>query len=230
MRPEVFTDRAEAGRRLGTAVRDLIGADAALVLGLPRGGVTVAAAVADVLGAPLDVLVVRKIGVPGHRELAMGALALDIVVRNQDVIDGLGVDAATFERAAEAERALASTRERDYRGVRAAAPLAGLTAVVVDDGLATGATARAAVQALRHRETDRPRRVVLAVPVAPRDSLLDLASLVDDVVCLQTPEPFYAVGEWYRDFDQVGDDEVRAVLAAQGADSSGRPMSGPSTG
>lgn len=230
MRPEVFTDRAEAGQRLGDALQDLVADEPTLVLGLPRGGVTVAAAVAHTLGAPLDVLVVRKIGVPGHRELAMGALARDTVVRNQDVIDSLGIDGATFERSVEAERTVATTRERDYRGVRAAVPLDGRAVVVVDDGLATGATARAAVQALRHRDQDRPRRVVLAVPVAPADSLAHLTALVDDVVCLQTPEPFYAVGEWYRDFDQVSDDEVRAVLAAQGADSSGRPMSGPSTG
>jgi putative phosphoribosyl transferase len=142
----------------------------------------------------------------------MGALAGGTVVRNADVVHALGVDDATFEAAAAAEREVAEARERSYRGIHAATALHGRTAVVVDDGLATGATARAAVMALRHREDDRPRRVVLAVPVAPGDTLEDLARLVDEVVCLQRPRPFHAVGEWYQHFGQVSDDEVRALL------------------
>lgn len=211
---EPFADRAEAGRLLGAQVRERLGGQAedVVVLGLPRGGVTVAAEVADVLGAPLDVLVVRKIGVPGQPELAMGALAGGTVVRNADVVHALGIDDATFEAAADAEREVAAARERTYRGIHAPTPLQGRTAVVVDDGLATGATARAAVLALRHREDDRPGRVILAVPVAPRDGLADLSRLVEEVICLRTPRPFYAVGEWYRRFGQVSDDEVRALL------------------
>jgi putative phosphoribosyl transferase len=210
---EPFADRAEAGRLLGAALRERLGENAdVVVLGLPRGGVAVASEVADVLGAPLDVLVVRKIGVPGQPELAMGALAGGTVVRNADVVHAVGIDDATFAAAADAEHEVATARERSYRGIHVPSPLHDRTAVVVDDGLATGATARAAVQALRHREDDRPGRVVLAVPVAPRDSLADLARLVDDVVCLRTPRPFYAVGEWYRQFGQVSDDEVRALL------------------
>lgn len=208
----VFADRIEAGRLLGDAVAAVVGEAPSVVLALPRGGVAVAKPVADALGAPLDVLVVRKIGVPGHRELAMGALARDTVVRNEDVISSLRIDETTFAQVVESERQVAAAREQDYRGVRPAVPLAGRTAIVVDDGVATGATARAAVQALRHREDDRPDRVLLALPVAPRDSLAELARLVDDVVCLQTPSPFYAVGEWYRDFSQVSDDHVRALL------------------
>jgi predicted phosphoribosyltransferase len=216
MLPEPYADRAEAGRRLAAAVQQLLGDDPAVVLALPRGGVTVAAEVARVLHAPLDVLVVRKIGVPGHRELAMGALAGGTVVRNAEVISALGIDEPTFARVVEEETAVARARERAYRGVRPAVDLAGRTAVVVDDGLATGATARAAVQALRHREHDRPSRVVLAVPVAPPDTLHRLGSLVDATVCLLTPEPFYAVGEWYRHFDQVSDDQVTTLLAGDG--------------
>ena len=160
---------------LGQAVRDQLGADAGdvVVLGLPRGGVSVAAPVARALDAPLDVLVVRKIGVPGQPELAMGALARDSVVRNTDVIAALRISDAAFDAAAAAERAVAEARERDYRGVHAHEALSGRVAVVTDDGLATGATARAAVQALTQSPDDRPARVVLAVPVAPADTLAD---------------------------------------------------------
>lgn len=217
MRGEPFADRADAGRRLGARVRELLGDDAAVVLGLPRGGVTVAVEVAAALKAPLDVLVVRKIGVPGQRELAMGALAGGTIVRNPRVIEALGIDDRTFATVVSQERVVAEAREAAYRGVRAAVPLQDATVVVVDDGLATGATAKAAIEALRHRERDRPARIVLAVPVAPRDSLAELARLVDDVVCLQTPEPFFAVGEWYEHFDQVSDDEVARMLQGRTA-------------
>ncbi len=212
--PQPFADRAEAGRQLGQAVRDRLGdvADDVVVLGLPRGGVSVAAPVALALTAPLDVLVVGKIGAPDQPELAMGALARDSVVRNDDVIAGLRISEATFAAAAAAERAKAEARERDYRGVHAHEALAGRVAVVVDDGLATGATARAAVQALARSSGDRPARVVLAVPVAPSDTLAMLRPLVDDVICLVTPSPFFAVGAWYDDFAQVSDAQVRRLL------------------
>lgn len=209
---DVFADRREAGRQLGVAVASLVGTDPAVVLALPRGGVSVGAEVAGVLGCPLDVLVVRKVGVPGHRELAMGALAGGTVVRNHDVIASVGVDEATFDRVVAQERAVAQARERSYRGIREAVSLAGRTAIVVDDGLATGATARAALTALRARDDDRPARVVLAVPVAPPDTLDLLANLCDDVVCLRSPRDFYAVGAWYADFTQVDDAEVERLL------------------
>jgi predicted phosphoribosyltransferase len=209
---DVFADRRDAGRRLGLAVREVVRHEPAVVLALPRGGVTVGAEVADVLGCPLDVLVVRKIGVPGHRELAMGALAGGTVIRNDDVIAAAGIGDATFEHVADQERRVATAREQAYRGVRAPVPLAGRVGVVVDDGLATGATARAALAALRARVDDPPARVVLAVPVAPPDTLDRLAQLCDDVVCLRTPRDFYAVGAWYADFAQVDDAEVESLL------------------
>lgn len=209
-----FLDRADAGRRLGRAVADRLGRDAdVVVLGLPRGGVTVAAEVAAALQAPLDVVVVRKLGVPGHRELAMGAIAGGTRVLNDDVVRSLRIDAATIDAVAAEEAEVAARREQDYRGVHPPVPLRGRVAVVVDDGLATGATARAAVQALRRRADDRPARLVLAVPVAPPDTLAELGALVDDTVCLLTPRPFFAVGEWYATFDQVQDEQVRALLA-----------------
>jgi putative phosphoribosyl transferase len=209
---DVFADRRDAGRQLGSAVRQVIGDAPAVVLALPRGGVTVGAEVADVLGCPLDVLVVRKIGVPGQRELAMGALAGGTVVRNEDVIAAARVDEATFDDVAERERRFAQAREHAYRGVHRPTPLAGRVAVVVDDGLATGATARAALAALQARRDDRPSKVVLAVPVAPPDTLNRLAALCERVVCLRTPRDFYAVGAWYSDFTQVEDAEVERLL------------------
>ena len=209
---DIFADRRDAGRQLGVAVASLVGTDPAVVLALPRGGVSVGAEVAAVLGCPLDVLVVRKVGVPGHRELAMGALAGGTVVRNLDVSASERVDEATFDRVVAQERAVAQAREQSYRGIREAVSLAGRTAIVVDDGLATGATARAALTALRARDDDRPARVVLAVPVAPPDTLDLLANLCDDVVCLRSPRDFYAVGAWYADFTQVDDAEVERLL------------------
>lgn len=209
-----FADRTDAGRQLGRAVAERLGPGVdAVVLGLPRGGVTVAAQVAAALHAPLDVVVVRKLGVPGHRELAMGAIAGGARVLNEDVVRSLRIDSATIDAVAAEESAVAARREQDYRGVHPAVPLEGRVAVVVDDGLATGATARAALQALRRRTDDRPARVVLAVPVAPADTLAELGRLVDDTVCLLTPHPFFAVGEWYERFGQVEDEQVRTLLA-----------------
>jgi putative phosphoribosyl transferase len=215
-----FADRADAGRRLATAVaqrladRPDLSRTPLVVLGLPRGGVPVAAEVARELGAPLDVLVVRKLGLPGQRELAMGAIAGvagDIeVVRNEAVLVQAGVGEEAFQDVYAAEVAELRRRESAYRGDRPPAEVAGCSAVVVDDGLATGSTMRAAVAAVRH---GRPAAVVVAVPVGARDTCARLAAEVDEVVCLTMPHGFAAVGQVYVDFSPTQDDEVRRVLA-----------------
>jgi putative phosphoribosyl transferase len=208
-----FRDRSEAGQALGALVADRF-ADRSpgeiVVLGLPRGGVPVAAEVAKSIDAPLDVFVVRKVGVPGQPELAMGAVASGGTrVLNEDVIRISGVTHEELERVTVAERELLAIRESSYRGDRPAAEVEGKTVIVVDDGLATGASMRAAVAALR---TKRPRQLVVAVPVAPPGAGEELAAVADVVLCARTPEPFFAVGHWYDDFSEVTDDEVRAAL------------------
>ena len=210
-----FVDRRDAGRRLAQALRalDLDGRDT-VVYGLPRGGVVVAREVADTLAAPLAVLVVRKLGVPGHEELAFGAVASGGVrVIDERIVASIGLDDETV--AAIARRGLAEVerRERLYGGTGWVSP-AGRTAVLVDDGLATGSTMRAAIHAVR---AAAPRAVVVAVPVAPPDTVRALEREADRVVALLTPEPFYAVGVWYQDFRQVDDDTVRALLAEASA-------------
>jgi predicted phosphoribosyltransferase len=181
-----------------------------VVLGLPRGGVPVAAEVARALGAPLDVFVVRKLGVPGRRELAMGAIAsAGVQVLNREVVDALGIPEDRIAAVAAREARELERRERAYRGEAGPADVAGATAVLVDDGLATGSTMRAAVAALREQGA---ARVVVAVPVAPPAVCQSLAVEVDQIVCLRTPEPFLAVGRWYRDFSEVLDHEVRELL------------------
>ncbi len=208
-----FADRREAGGRLGEAVAARLPPDAdPVVLALPRGGVVVGAEVARVLQAPLDVVVVRKLGVPGQPELAFGAVAAGVRVTNEAVVTGLGLSADTVERVAAAELAAAERRERLYQGVRPALALAGRTVVVVDDGLATGATARAALRAVRRRVGERVPWLVLAVPVAPPSTLTSLAADADEVVCLLSPPWFTAVGTFYDDFGQVQDDEVMRLL------------------
>jgi predicted phosphoribosyltransferase len=194
--------------------------DDVIVLGLPRGGVPVAAEVADALGAQLDVLVVRKIGVPVQPELAMGAIASVAghveTVRNEQLLDELhrlGVDGRAFEDVARHELLELRRRESAYRSGADAVDLAGQTVLLVDDGLATGATMRAAVMAARG---PGPARLIVAVPVAAQSACEGLHDLVDEVVCLATPEPFGAVGGWYVDFDPTSDDEVRKILAAAG--------------
>ncbi|HEV2261457.1 MAG TPA: phosphoribosyltransferase [Candidatus Rubrimentiphilum sp.] len=205
----LFADRADAGRLLAEKLAAYADGDTR-VLALPRGGVPVASEVARALHAPLDVFVVRKLGVPGHEELAMGAVASGGVrVLNEDTIAQLGIDAATVEAVTAAERAELQRRETAYRGGLPAHDIAGKTVILIDDGLATGATMFAAVLALRRRNI---RKVVVAVPVAPPDTCAALASEVDDIICLATPEPFRGVGAWYRDFRQTSDDEVRAML------------------
>jgi putative phosphoribosyl transferase len=206
-----FADRRDAGRRLAGRLHRYAGRADVVVLALPRGGVPVAVEVAGALGAPLDVFVVRKLGLPGHEELAMGAIASGGVrVLNRDVLDSTGTEPDVIDLVTARERATLEAQERDYRGDRPAVDVAGRTAILVDDGLATGATMRAAVSALRDLGAGA---IVVAVPTAPRETCDALRSEVDEVVCAMMPDPFMAVGLWYRDFAAVSDDEVRAALA-----------------
>lgn len=204
-----FHDRHDAGRVLASHLAHYRAAPGLLVLALPRGGVAVAAEVAQALEAPLDVFIVRKLGYPGHPEYAMGAVASGGVrVMNPGMER---VPPATVDEVVEEELAELRRRERLYRGERPPPVLAGRTVIVVDDGLATGATMKAAALAIR---AQRPLRLCLAVPVGARESCEALQDCADEVVCPFTPEPFRAVGLWYADFPQAGDDEVRTLLAA----------------
>ncbi|MBI1220585.1 MAG: phosphoribosyltransferase [Rhodobacteraceae bacterium] len=208
----MFIDRADAGRQLADRLAAL-GLPSPVVLALPRGGVPVAAEIAARLGAPLDLILVRKIGAPGHAEYAAGAVVdgdPPETVWNDDALRMLRLTPADFTAAVQAEVARNAQRRALYQGGRAPLPLAGRTAIVVDDGIATGATMKAALRGLAHRG---PARVVLAVPVAPPDVVEDLRALADDVVCLRIPADFGAVGEYYRSFPQVSDAEVQAILA-----------------
>jgi predicted phosphoribosyltransferase len=205
----IFADRVEAGERLAVALARYKGADA-VVLAIPRGGVIVGEAVARALGLPLDVVVPRKIGAPGNPELGLGAIAPGVRVLDEWLIERLGVTEEYLEREIEAEEREIERRERVYRAGRPPVDVAGKVAIVVDDGVATGGTA---IAALRWARAQGAARVVLAVPVAPPGSVPRLAREADEVVVLETPEPFFAVGEWYRRFDQTTDEEVIAALA-----------------
>lgn len=208
----LFDDRIDAGRQLAAKLSQYEGKDA-VVLALPRGGVPVAEQVADRLGAPLDLLLVRKIGVPWQPELAMGAVidgSEPVIVRNEDVIRIARVSEDDFEATARSELKEIERRKQRYIGGRASVDVAGRTAIVVDDGIATGATVRAAIRGLRKRE---PAKIVLAVPVASPDAAEALAQEVDDIVCLHAPAGFHAIGQFYRQFDQLSDDEVIGILA-----------------
>ena len=205
-----FTNRAEAGELLAARFSALAKRDDVIVLGLPRGGVPVGYEVAKALGVALDVFVVRKLGVPGHEELAMGAIASgDVRLVNHDVVDALAIPESVIDRAAEREHIELERREQLYRGSRPLAPLANKTVILVDDGLATGATMRAAVTAVRHQQ---PATIIVAVPVGAPSTCSELSKDADQVVCLRSPEPFVAVGLWYRDFTPTSDAEVRALL------------------
>jgi predicted phosphoribosyltransferase len=211
-----FRDRRHAGQVLGWRLVEA-GVlerfpEPRLVLGLPRGGVPVAGEVARILAAPLDIFLVRKLGVPGHEELAMGAIASGGVrVLNQAVIDRLGVSDDEIEAVARSEADVLDRRERAYRDDRPPAPVAGSTVVVVDDGLATGASMRAAVHALRQQ---KPAAITVAVPVGSPETCRDMRAEAEEVVCVRTPEHFLAVGQAYDDFSPTTDDQVRAILGA----------------
>lgn len=206
-----FVDRRDAGRRVATRLADLVGDDV-VVLGLPRGGVPVAAEVAAALHAPLDVLVVGKVGVPGHEELALAAVAADgHIAANPSVIAAAGLTAGEVTDLADRQVRALARRAHDLRDGREPEPLAGRTVVIVDDGMATGATMRVAVDVVRGRS---PGAVVAAVPVAAAEAVAALQPEVDRVACVLTPPGFRAVGPWYTDFTQVSDDEVRAVLGS----------------
>jgi putative phosphoribosyl transferase len=206
-----FRDRSDAGRRLAKALSSYKDRHP-VVLALPRGGVPVAAEVAAALDAPLDLILVRKIGVPTQPELAMGAVVdgtAPIVVRNEEVIELSGTTADEFDAACASELEEIERRRQFYIGDRARAEIAGQVVIVIDDGIATGATTRAALQAIRNR---KPKELVLAVPVAPPDTITKLRGEVDALICLETPELFGAIGYFYRDFRQVSDQEVVAIL------------------
>jgi putative phosphoribosyl transferase len=205
-----FLDRVDAGRKLANLLRAYAHKTDVIVLGIPRGGIPVAYQVAAELGAPLDVFVVRKLGVPWQPELALGAIAGGSVqVIDAEIVESVGISRAEIDRIAAAENQELQRRERVYRGTRPPLHLAGKTVILVDDGIATGASTRAAITALREFS---PGRIVLAAPVAPASTCKRLRRDVDDLVCLHAPESFYAIGEFYDDFTQVSDAEVTELL------------------
>jgi predicted phosphoribosyltransferase len=207
---EQVRDRYDAGRRLAAALGSYAGRDDVLVLALPRGGVPVGYEVARALGAPLDVMQVRKLGVPGREELAMGAIASGGVrILSEDVVQALSIPERVIATVAAVEEQELDRRERIYREGRPFPEVRGRTVILVDDGLATGSTMRAAAAALRAQGAGR---LVAAVPVAPKETCDALRDVVDEVICAVTPEPFLAVGEWYEDFTQTSDADVRDLL------------------
>jgi putative phosphoribosyl transferase len=209
---QVFRDRRHAGQLLAQRFEHYIGDPGVIVLALPRGGVPVGYEIARRIGVSLDVLVVRKLGVPGYAELAMGAIASDgILIADRRVIDMLGISHEAFDAVVARERAELERRERAFRAGRPRLDIPGRTVILVDDGLATGASMVAAIDAVRAR---KPARVIGAVPVAPPEVCDALGDRADEMVCLLTPARLHAVGVWYRDFAQTGDDEVRALLDA----------------
>src|SRR5258708_32876503 len=217
--PERFANRSEAGRLLAEKLTAYVNRPDVLVLALPRGGVPVAYEVARTLGAQLEVFLVRKLGVPGYEELAMGAVATgEVRVLNDQIVNGLGIPGYVIDAVAAQEQQELARRERLYRGGRPPPDVRGRTVILVDDGLATGATMRAAIMALRQLQ---PARIVAAIPTASPETCEELKAEVDDIVCAITPEPFLAVGHWYEDFSQTTDEEVRDLLARQQRQHSG---------
>jgi len=205
-----FRDRTEAGRLLAQKLREYANRDDVVMLALPRGGVPVAYEVANTLNVPLDIFLVRKLGLPGNEELAMGAIASGGVrVLNEEVVRALNIPDEIVDEVAEKEERELERREREYRGGRPPVDVRGRTAILIDDGLATGSSMRAAALALR---INQPAQIVVAVPVGAPSTCAEFESEVDKVVCAVTPEPFWGVGQWYRDFSQTSDEEVRDLL------------------
>jgi putative phosphoribosyl transferase len=205
-----FQNRTEAGRQLAAALAHYAGRDDLVVLGLPRGGLPVAFEIAMSLGAPLDAFIVRKLGLPGHEEFGIGAIASgDVRVVDEAVLRAYGVDRETLDRITEREQVELTRRERLYRGDRPPLVVHDHVIILVDDGLATGSTMRAAIAALRSKT---PREIVVAVPVGAPETCAAIATLADRLMCLEMPDPFYAVGLWYADFEQTEDDEVHELL------------------
>lgn len=206
----LFKDRCEAGRILAKKLRHYADRSDVVVLGLPRGGVPVAFEVAQALHAPLDIFLVRKLGVPGQEELAMGAIASGgIRVLNDEVVKYLSISSETIEAATLKQEMELSRREEEYRGSRPMSNLRGQTVILVDDGLATGSSMKAVAEAVKQHE---PKKIVVAVPVAAPATCEEFKTLVDEVICAETPEPFHAVGQWYQDFSQTTAEEVRDLL------------------
>jgi putative phosphoribosyl transferase len=212
---EVFVDRRDAGQQLAEALGSLADEDV-VVLGIPRGGVEVAAAVADALHAPLDVVIPRKVGAPGNPELGLGAVAEDVEVLDQHLIRVLDVSEDYLRREIAAQQEEIARRSSRYRGGRPPVDLSGKVAVIVDDGVATGGTAAAALKWARAKGA---KRVVLAVPVAPLEAIKRLEGEADEIRVLATPEPFFAVGQWYRSFPQISDEQVIELLSRSAGDS-----------
>ncbi|NJO39928.1 MAG: phosphoribosyltransferase [Cyanobacteria bacterium CRU_2_1] len=205
-----FRDRTEAGQLLAEKLQKYANCSDVLVMGLPRGGVPVAYQVAKALNAPLDVCLVRKLGVPGQKELAMGAIAPNgVMVLNNEILRMMRISRQSLRQVAEAEKQELERRDRAYRGDRLLPDICDRTVLLVDDGIATSSTIRAAIATLKQQN---PKQIVVAVPVAPPSTCQSLKAIVDDVVCLFTPEPLSSIGMWYRDFSQTSDDEVRQCL------------------
>lgn len=206
-----FKNRIEAGRLLAEELKSYANRTDVLILALPRGGLPVAFEVAQALGAPLDLMLVRKLGVPGQEELAMGAIATGgIKVLSQELVKSLNISAAALEAVISKEKRELERREHVYRGNRPVPEVGNRCVILIDDGLATGATMKAAVLALRQQQ---PAQIIIGVPVAPPDTVEELRKEADEIICLATPEPFYAIGTWYVDFSQTSDEEVRTLLA-----------------
>jgi len=206
----IFENRRDAGKQLAKELSEFKGQNDAIVLGLPRGGIPVAYEVAKALELPLDVFIVRKLGVPGQPELAMGAIASgDIKVMNESVVRNAGISDQQIEEVAHKEKEELKKREKAYRGARPDIDLQGKTVLIVDDGLATGASMRAAISALREHN---PKKIIAAIPTAPRDTCQEFESEVDQIICLRTPSPFWGVGGSYQNFSQTTNEEVRTFL------------------
>ncbi len=216
----IYRDRVDAGKQLAKRLTDFADRDDVLVLALPRGGVPVAYEVAKALQVPMDIFLVRKLGVPGHEELAMGAISTGGVrVLNDDIVSYLRIPRDVIDAVAAGELKELERREREYRGDRPEPDVRGKTVILIDDGLATGSTMRAAAAALRQQN---PTRIIVAVPVSAPQTCDEYRMGVDEIICARTPEPFFGVGMWYEDFSQTTDDEVRDLLG-KARNETGRP-------